>query len=163
MHRPQDHLHPVPARDSNDGAHVEQKNWARVRELVGYYRYDTKAERDLLNTIWDLDAVFTNYLLPQQKLVSKVRTGAKVSKKYDAATTPHQRALADPTVRARPKITMNAEFKRIKPAALSRQILALTGQLETLAQAKKAPRSRPPVNHGFNPTFSRTFSNEATT
>jgi len=149
--------------NSNDGAHVEQKNWARVRELVGYYRYDTKAERDLLNTIWDLDAVFTNYLLPQQKLVSKVRTGAKVSKKYDAATTPHQRALADPTVRARPKITMNAEFKRIKPASLSRQILALTGQLETLAQAKKAPRSRPPVNHGFNPTFSRTFSNEATT
>jgi predicted component of type VI protein secretion system len=58
---------------------------------------------------------------------------------------------------------MNAEFKRIKPAALSRQILALTGQLETLAQAKKAPRSRPPVNHGFNPTLSRTFSNEATT
>ena len=148
---------------SNDGAHVEQKNWARVRELVGYYRYDTKAEPDLLNTTWDLDAVFTNYLLPQQKLVSKVRTGAQVSKKYDAATTPHQRALADPTVRARPKITMNAEFKRIKPAALSRQILALTGQLETLAQAKKAPRSRPPINHGFNPTFSRTFSNEATT
>ena len=24
--------------NSNDGAHVEQKNWARVRELVGYYR-----------------------------------------------------------------------------------------------------------------------------
>ena len=38
--------------NSNDGAHVEQKNWARVRELVGYYRYDTKAERDLLNAIW---------------------------------------------------------------------------------------------------------------
>jgi hypothetical protein len=31
--------------NKNDGAHVEQKNWARVRELVGYYRYDTAAER----------------------------------------------------------------------------------------------------------------------
>ncbi len=30
--------------NKNDGAHVEQKNWARVRELVGYYRYDTGAE-----------------------------------------------------------------------------------------------------------------------
>jgi hypothetical protein len=50
--------------------------------------------------------------------------------------TPHQRAIADPAVRARPKITMNAQFKPIKPAALSRQILALTGQLEVLAQAK---------------------------
>jgi hypothetical protein len=27
--------------NKNDGAHVEQKNWARVRELVGYLRYDT--------------------------------------------------------------------------------------------------------------------------
>lgn len=26
--------------NKNDGAHVEQKNWARVRELVGYLRYD---------------------------------------------------------------------------------------------------------------------------
>ena len=37
--------------NSNDGAHVEQKNWARVRELVGYYRYDTAAELAKLNEI----------------------------------------------------------------------------------------------------------------
>ena len=35
--------------NKNDGAHVEQKNWARVRELVGYYRYDTAAELEKLN------------------------------------------------------------------------------------------------------------------
>ena len=28
-------------------------------------------ELELLNQIWELDRVFTNYLLPQQKLVSK--------------------------------------------------------------------------------------------
>ena len=28
----------------NDGAHVEQKNWAVVRTVVGYHRYDTAAE-----------------------------------------------------------------------------------------------------------------------
>jgi hypothetical protein len=43
-------------------------------------------------------------------------------------------------------IAMNAAFRRIKPAALSRQILALTGQLEVVAQTKKAPSSKPPVN-----------------
>ena len=31
--------------NSNDGAHVEQKNWAIVRTVVGYHRYDTPAER----------------------------------------------------------------------------------------------------------------------
>lgn len=67
----------------NDGAHVE---------LVGYYRYDTAAELEKLNEIWELDGLFTNYLLPQQKLVSKERHGAEVIKKHDAALTPHQRA-----------------------------------------------------------------------
>jgi hypothetical protein len=129
---------------SNDGAHVEQKNWARVRELVGYYRYDTAAELAKLNEIWELDALFTNYLLPQQKLIFKQRNGAKVTKRYDTAATPHQRAVAHTGLRKRPIITMNATLKRLKPAALSRQILALTGQLEILAQAKKAPRSKLP-------------------
>jgi len=85
--------------------------------------------------------VFATYFLPQQKLIFKQRNGAKVIKKYDTATTPHQRAVAHPDVRKRPIITMNAVFKRLKPAALSRQILALTGQLEALAQAKTAPRA----------------------
>ena len=148
--------------NKNDGAYVEQKNWARVRELVGYYRYDTAAELNKLNEIWALDALFANYFLPQQKLVFKQRNGAKVTKRHDQAQTPHQRAVAHKDVRKRPVITMNAAFTRIKPAALSRQILALTGQLEVLAQAKKAPRSKPPVNAAWNYRDHRRFSNEAT-
>lgn len=148
--------------NKNDGAHVEQKNWARVRELVGYYRYDTPAELTKLNEIWELDALFANYYLPQQKLIFKQRNGAKVTKRYDTATTPHQRAAAHPGVRKRPIITMNAQFKPIKPAALSRQILALTGELEALAIAKAPAMSKPPVNHPWNDQRSRRNSHEAT-
>ena len=32
--------------NKNDGAHVEQKNWTHVRELVGYLRFDTEEELD---------------------------------------------------------------------------------------------------------------------
>jgi hypothetical protein len=135
--------------NKNDGAHVEQKNWARVRELVGYLRYDTAAELDKLNEIWDLDRTFTNYLLPQQKLLEKHRHGAKVTKKHDAPATPHQRAVRHEVMRKRPVIAMNAAFKRIKPGALSRQILALTGELETLALAKKTAPPKP-VNRAWN-------------
>jgi len=147
--------------NKNDGAHVEQKNWARVRELVGYYRYDSPAELAKLNEIWELDAVFANYLLPQQKLIFKQRNGAKVIKRYDKARTPHQRAVAHPAVRNRPVITMNAVFKRLKPAALSRQILALTGELEALAIAK-APAKLRQVNHAWNEHGWRRNSHEAT-
>jgi hypothetical protein len=96
------------------------------------------------------DRVFTNYLLPQQKQIFKQRHGTKVIKKHDIATTPHQRALRHQTVRKRATIGMNTEFKRIKPAALSIQILALTGQPETLALAEKRATIKPTVNRAWN-------------
>ncbi|HEX9227217.1 MAG TPA: transposase family protein [Arthrobacter sp.] len=52
--------------NKNDDAHVEQKNWSWVRELVGYLRYDTAAELELLNEIWEVGRIFTNYLLPSK-------------------------------------------------------------------------------------------------
>ena len=58
---------------------MEQKNWAVVRTVVGYHRYDTAAEMLLLNEIWVLQSQMTNYFLAQQKLVSKVRDGTKVA------------------------------------------------------------------------------------
>lgn len=122
--------------NKNDGAHVEQKNWSRVRELVGYMRYDTPAELELLNQIWELDRIFTNYLLPQHKLVKKTRNGAKVTKIHDKPATPHQRAINHRDMRKMPAIRMNAAYKKIRVMALSRQILALTEHLETLAKAK---------------------------
>ena len=88
--------------NKNDGCHVEQKNWAVVRTVVGYHRYDTAPELLLLNEIWQLQSQLTNYFYPQQKLMSKVRDGAKVTKKYDTATTPFHRAINHPDHHRRP-------------------------------------------------------------
>lgn len=118
--------------------------------MVGYLRYDTAAELELLNEIWEADRVFINYLLPQQKLIFKQRHGAKVAKKHDRASTPHQRATAHPGIRKMPTTGMNFTFKTIKPAALSRHVLALTGRLETLALAKIPAQVKPAVNRAFN-------------
>ena len=63
---------------SNDQAHIEQKNWSVVRRQVGYFRYDTPRELALLNQLWPLSSLQVNLFLPQQKLLSKTRTGAIV-------------------------------------------------------------------------------------
>jgi hypothetical protein len=136
--------------NKNYGAHVEQKNWARVRELVGYLRYDTSAELEKLNQIWELDRVFTNYLLAQQKLIFKQRHGAKVTKKHDIGSTPHQRAIGHESVQKWAILGMNAESKGIKPATLFRHILALTGQLETLALVSIPAAIKPSINRAWN-------------
>ena len=129
----------------NDGAHVEQKNWAVVRTVVGYHRYDTTAELVLLNKIWLLQSQMTNYFSPQQKLISKVRDGAKVTKKYDTATTPHRRGERHDTVSAEDKAILADTHAGVNPAATQRQIQALTAQLLTLATSKTRAVAKPVV------------------
>src|SRR5665648_945806 len=85
----------------------------------------------------------TNYFLAQQKLVSKVRNGAKVTKKYDAATTPHRRSEQHATVSDQDRAIMNDTFAALNPAAIQRQIQALTAELLTLTTSKAAARTKP--------------------
>ena len=113
--------------------------------MVGYHRYDTKAELLLLNKIWVLQSTLTNYFYPQQKLISKVRVGAKVSKKYDKATTPHRRAERHNSVSAEVKTMLADTYTGINPAAVQRQIQTLTSGLLTLTTSKAAPKNKAPI------------------
>jgi hypothetical protein len=145
--------------NKNDGAHVEQKNWTTVRQLVGYLRYDTEAERLLLNEIWVLQSLIGNHFYPQQKLVSKVRDGAKVIKRYDTAATPYARVTASPGVKALPKRRLATQHASFNPAAVQRNIQALADQLLTLATAKAGPAAKARVTTPRQPDL----SHEATT
>lgn len=137
--------------NKNDGAHVEQKNWHIVRQTVGYHRYDTPAELDLLNRIWALQRLLTNHFGPQQKLISKERNGAKVTKKYDLPATPFQRVLAERgTVTTTVKTTLTRENKPLNPAAIQRQIQALAAELLTLTTAKQGPKPKAAIRAKSN-------------
>ena len=148
--------------NKNDGAHVEQKNWTHVRELVGYMRFDTDAELEVLNQIWELDRVFTNHLLPQQKLVYKQRQGSKVIKRYDRAQTPAERALAHPTLAHRDRARLEGARRSVHPGELSRAIGILTTQLERLALSKAPAPIQSRVNRSFNETPHPELLREAT-
>jgi integrase-like protein len=132
--------------NKNDGCHVEQKNWAVVRTVVGYHRYDTASELLLLNEIWQLQSRMTNYFYAQQKLISKVRHGAKVSKKHDKARTPFHRAIDHPTMTVERIVALTRTYSLINPAATPRQIQALTAQLLTLATSKAEPGGTAQIN-----------------
>lgn len=142
----------------NDGAHVEQKNWSVVRQAVGYHRHDTPDEVELLNEIYTLLRLQINYFAPQQKLISKNRHGAKVTKKYDTATTPHQRVLADDRVAHEIKTGLDQQYHDLNPAQLRRDILALGDQLLAQVKAKHEPTRR-----SANPPNKRASESEATT
>jgi hypothetical protein len=89
-----------------------------------------------------LQSLLTNYFYPQQKLVFKVRDGAKVSKKYDTATTPHRRAERHQAVCAEDKAILADTYASINPAAVQRQIQALTAELLTITTSKAGPKTK---------------------
>ena len=78
----------------NDNAHVEQKNGAIVRGLVGYDRFATKAAHAQLAAVYRVARLHINFFQPVQKLVSKTRVGARAVRRYDRAQTPWQRLCA---------------------------------------------------------------------
>lgn len=78
----------------NDNAHVEQKNWSKVRQLLAYARFDQEPlvalVHDLYRQEWRL---LQNFFQPTLKLLRKERRGARVIKHYGPAQTPAQRLL----------------------------------------------------------------------
>ena len=135
---------------------MEQKNWRIIRQVVGYHRYDSAAELELLNKIWQQQRLLTNHFAPQQKLISKERNGAKISKKYDKPATPYQRVLADEvTVEATIKRQLTLENKPLNPAAIQRQIQALTSELLTLTTSKQGAKTQPTTRALSNDSSTR--------
>jgi len=69
----------------NDNAHVEQKNWTAIRQLVGYSRLETDKQLNILNDLYANEwRLYLNFFQPTMKLKEKIKnteTG-KTKKKY---------------------------------------------------------------------------------
>ena len=125
------------AGNKNDGCYVEQKNWSIVRRTVGYARYDTDEEVDILNQIYDVLRLYVNMFQPVAKLISKERQGAKVKKIYDTPKTPYQRLLESPDIPEEVKVQLQKTFDELNPAALKREIDRLLRKLTKAYLQKK--------------------------
>jgi hypothetical protein len=124
----------------NDSCFVEQKNWTVVRQSMGYARYDTPEELDLLNEIYGTLRLISNFFLPQMKLIEKTRTGAKVRKRYDEARTPYQRLIDSGFLSEKEERELSAEYGRLNPVALRRELDGL--QLQLLETTRRKERLR---------------------
>jgi hypothetical protein len=115
----------------NDSCYVEQKNYSAVRRAVGYLRYDTVEQLEIINELYGYLRLYTNYFQPVMKLIEKTRIGSRVRKKYDRPKTPYQRVLESPNVKE--KKVLRSEYAKLNPAELKRQITRLQTKLRKLA------------------------------
>jgi transposase InsO family protein len=121
----------------NDQATIESKNNHLVRKYGFYYRYDTDAERALLNRLWRLVNDRLNYLTPTIKPIgySSGRDGRR-RRLYDQPMTPLDRLLAAGILSPAQQAELLAYRDSLNPAAIGRQIADLQAALLRLAKDK---------------------------
>lgn len=106
----------------NDQAHVEQKNWSVVRRLIGYDRFETHTQFQLLQRIYEDLRLYFNFFQPVIKLISKDQVDNKLIKRYDIATTPYLRLLRSNDIPLSPKARLTHLYAQLNPARLRTSI-----------------------------------------
>ena len=119
----------------NDQAHVEQKNGAVVRRMVGYRRYSGIAAATELARLYSSMRLYVNFFEPSFKLMEKTRDGARVTKRYHPPLAPFQRVQAHPAVLQAAKDALVAQFEQLDPVALLHDIRRAQARLTALADA----------------------------
>jgi len=107
----------------NDNAHVEQKNWTKVRQLLGYARYDQPELVDIVHDLYRNEwRLLQNFFQPIMKLRKKERHGSRVKKTYDRPQTPAQRLLSWPGLAADKRTWIRQLQATLNPITLSEAV-----------------------------------------
>jgi len=122
----------------NDNCFVEQKNRTHVKRYVGYLRYDSFKEQEILNDLYRNELrLYKNFFQPVIKLVSKERIGDKIYRKYDTPKTPYQRVIESEEIPEKTKQQLKKIYLSLNPAQLKRDIDKRLDLLYRAYQEKK--------------------------
>jgi hypothetical protein len=131
------------AYKKNDQAWIEQKNGAVIRRMVGYGRLEGAQTAAVLNKLYTSMRLFVNFFQPSFKLLSKIREGAKVIKKYHPPATPCERLLERKDVSEECKEQLQQTLAALDPVRLlseMREAQRVLAQREVgVAHAQTAP------------------------
>ncbi len=107
----------------NDNAHVEQKNWTHVRQLIGYDRLDDEWFVQYINDIYENYWLkLWNFFTQVMKLKSKTRVGGRIVKQYDEPKTPFERLLESEHLSQETKQALLARTDGLNPFALKAEL-----------------------------------------
>ncbi len=107
----------------NDNAHVEQKNWTHVRQLLGYDRLEQEWDVEYINDIYqNYWLPLWNFFTPVMKLKTKTRIGGRTVKVHDEAKTPFERLLESDHLTQDQKQALLARAEGLNPFTLRTEL-----------------------------------------
>lgn len=133
----------------NDNAHIEQRQFTHVRQLLGYDRLEDKKLLGRLNALYsgpwrDLQ----NFFMPSMRLVGKDRVGSKIVRHHSQARTPCERLLASASLDETQQAELRRCYEGLDPFALADQVQE---QLKGIFRQLRAYNKRHGVRGPGNP------------
>jgi hypothetical protein len=126
----------------NDNCFVEQKNSTHVRQIIGYLRYDTEEEMNVINDIYRNELrLYKNFFQPTLKLKEKVRVKGKLHRKYEFAKTPYRRIMESEQIKEETKNKLKKVYESLNPAELKRNMDKKLQNLYKAYQKKNGSRA----------------------
>jgi len=122
----------------NDNAYIEQKNFTHVRRPLGYLRYDTTAELDLINDLYRNELrLYKNFFQPVMRLERKERVDGKTRRRYAKPKTPYRILRESGQLPPEALKKLDELYRSLNPADLKRRIDKKLKALFTLYEKKR--------------------------
>lgn len=109
-----------------------------MRCYVGYRRYDTDAEYQILVELMPSISLKNNYFMPTMRTIKKVRVGGKVHRKYEI-DTPYNRVLKSTEISKEEKQELSEYKGSLSYPKLLQKIIKLQLKLDRVYRKKYNP------------------------
>ena len=129
------------------------KDLSNVVTKAGFMEGDTFG---LMNKIYKVKNILTNYYIPQYRLLSKIRIGAKIKKKHDKPKTPYQRLL-DSNISEERKQKLRDHYSKLSYPDLKKQREELLASFFNLHEKQKLNKRATSSSKEIAPSFGNTY------
>jgi hypothetical protein len=136
----------------NDQAHVEQKNYTHVRQLLGYERLGHPELIEPLNELLELWSLWKNLYCTTMEQISATREGSKQKRQHmKRPQTPAQRLLATEQLSGAERVRIEESLRTTNPFAMKARIELLLGAVWQKRQQLLAAEEGGGAPCGFRP------------
>jgi hypothetical protein len=127
----------------NDNRFVEQKNSTLVRAYLGPARYDTAAQTNAINQLYEKMWLYYNFFQPVMRLKQKTiippspveGQPSRIKRRYDSAKTPFHRLCETDAISDQQKQELQALRNQTNPRQLRRELYQLRDEIFLLPGA----------------------------